>query len=125
MKDQTTTMKIIRLLARTGSLLCLGFLLFMLGGHLFGSGESMEMRNPGELLAFLLFPLSTILGLTIAWKWEGIGGMITITSIAGLFILRPDLLSSLLIFLLALPGILFLIYWLNYRIRRKRLSRSF
>jgi hypothetical protein len=109
-KNQIT--KLILWAARIWGSLSLAFLVFMILGDLFGTERSI---GSGHSASFLFFPVSTIIGLSIAWKWEGIGGLITIGGIIGFHILRPDLFLDLMIDGLAAPGLLFLIYWLLSR----------
>ena len=88
----------------------------MLVGHIVGSinGSADNLggfQNAKEMLIFFCFPISTIAGLALAWKREGLGGAITILGMLVLFVLRPDLLSARFILILSAPGFLFLFYW--------------
>ena len=72
------------------------------------------------MLAFL--PFGAVVGLILAWWWEGVGGGITVvSSLISLVIFlvvrdefRPGFLIPLLAF--AIPGILFLVYWFMSRL---------
>ena len=66
--------------------------------------------NRYDLIGLILFPGSTIIGLLLAFKWKGLGGLITISGIMLLHILRPEIASSFLISSFALPGLLYIIY---------------
>lgn len=111
MNDQPAVASIIQWIARiSGSLIWL-FLLFMLGGHLFGTEGFGSFRSTGEVLTFLFFPVTVMLGLIIAWKWDGPGGLIATIGMMGLFALRPELLSEIHMIGMAIPGLLFLLYW--------------
>jgi len=70
----------------------------------------------------VFFPTGVLTGLFLAWKWEGTGGIATIGSIIGLYVLRPDLILDPLIASLVAPGVLFLIYWL---LSRKQTETTF
>ena len=89
----------------------MAFLLFFLGAHVVakitGKGESLGRPSA----SFLFFPVSIIIGLGLAWKWEGLGGLITVVGITGFHIMRSDLHFNVMIDGLAAPGLLFLIYW--------------
>ncbi|NQV53214.1 MAG: hypothetical protein HQ500_08515 [Flavobacteriales bacterium] len=112
MTDLNKAITIIRWAARICSALILIFLLFFLIAHLFGEEESGEgFRNTQELATFLFFPISTVIGLSLGLKWEGLGGMITLLGMIGLLTLRPDLLYSVLILIPAIPGLLYVLYW--------------
>ncbi len=114
MKNQKRIATIIRLIARIWGSLILLFLLIFVGAHVLGGEGSADsgFNSAGERLIFYLtFPVGTMVGLAIAWKWEGLGGLITSGSIIGLFIMRPDLISGLFFVGMGLIGLLYLIYW--------------
>ena len=116
MKNKNRTATIILWIARIWGSLSLAFLLFMVGASVIGTytgGGNPDggFKSTSEMVSFLFFPLSVILGLGIAWKWEGLGGLITIGGIIGFHIIRPDLIFDFWIDGLAIPGLLFLIYW--------------
>lgn len=124
MKTEKPINTIIRWIARIWSLLSIAFILYMVIGHLFGS-EPQTINSTKDILAFSFFPTDVLIGLLIAWKWEGLGGIITIGSVAGLYVLRPDLIGNLLIGAVAAPGILFLVYWIMVRQKRETRFNNF
>ena len=70
-------------------------MLFFVLAHLFGEDESGEgFRTAKEVITFLCFPIGTILGLALAWKWELLGGMITTGALLLTFLFMPELLSN-------------------------------
>lgn len=102
--------------ARVWGTLIFAFVTFFLVTSFFGEwGEG--LRNPRELLVFLAFPISTVVGVGIALRWEGLGGLITTAGMLIAFIVRPDLIR-LLFFSVGVtgPGILYLVYWALTRI---------
>ena len=113
MKNQKKTLNTIRWIARIWGSLILAFVLFFVLGSIFGHEESGGgFENTSEVITFIFFPISSIIGLGIALKWEGLGGLITIGGIIGLFVMRPDLISNLyLITGITPPGILYILYW--------------
>lgn len=103
----------IRWIARISGSLILAFVLFFLLAYLFGEDESgNSFRNANEVITFIFFPVSTVLGLSLAYKWEGLGGFITLSGMFGLFIIRPDLINGVYMAIPIFPGILYTIYWL-------------
>lgn len=91
--------------------LVLAFLLYMLAGHLTGDAngtEGMRFTSTLDLIGFLLFPVSTIIGLLVAYRSPLIGGLIAVAGIVILLVLRPDLLVPEFLWLLV-PGLLFLL----------------
>jgi len=115
-KNKKQITQIIRWFARILGSLSLAFLLFMVGAHVLatitGEGETIgKFNSVSEMISFAFFPVSIIIGLGIAWKWEGLGGFITIAGIIGFHLIRPDLIFDLIINGLAAPGLLFIIYW--------------
>ena len=112
MKNQKKTASTIRWIARIWGSLILAFVLFFLLLHLFGNDESGEgFRSAGEVIQFLCFPISAIIGLGLAWKWEGLGGLITVGGMIVLAILRPDMIIDISTIAILIPGLLFIIYW--------------
>ena len=112
MTDLKKAMTIIRWSARVSGTLMLLFVLFFVFAHVFGDSESGEgFSNTKEVLSFICFPIATTIGLSLALKWEGLGGLITLLGMIGLLALRPDLLKSLLIMIPILPGFLYILYW--------------
>ena len=108
-------------IARITGTLLLAFLLFMLIGHLTGDANGpngMTFASNTDLLGFLLFPIGSIIGLGLAYKWKILGGTIAIASMAALYVLRPDLLQSYFV-ALALPAALYVLSgWLQLRSRK-------
>ena len=112
---------IIRLTARIWGSLILAFVLFFILGHLFGDeGLGLENLSNRDIITFICFPVSSVIGLSIALKNEKIGGFITTLGIIGLLIVRSDLITNPYIIIgIVPPGILYLVYWLL----SKKLSR--
>jgi len=112
MKNQKLTDSV-RWTARISGSLLLAFGLFFLLANIFGQDELGDgIRDSKEMVIFLLFPMSTILGLALAWKWEGLGGIITTAGMIWFFILRPELISNFYMVIPIIPGLLFIAYWL-------------
>ena len=111
------SVSIVRWIARISGGLLLAFLLFMLIGHLFGDANGpngMTFSSTADGLVFVLFPICPIIGLTLAYKWELAGGLLSVLAIVALLILRPELLRGPFIGF-ALPGILYIIHWAMVR----------
>jgi len=123
MKDKKRVATIIRWIARIWGGLCLFFLIFMVGAHVIGAisgtSDGAGFSSTQELISFLFFPISIMIGLGLAWKWDGLGGLITILGIVGFHIVRPDLIFDPMIDGLAAPGIFFIIYWFMTKDQRK------
>lgn len=105
----------IKWIARIWSILSLAFLLLFFGASIFSSGGA-DTFVFKDLFQFVFFPIGLTIGLIIAWKREGLGGIIAIGSIIGFHLQmlvthgKPDFV--LFIELLAAPGILFILYWI-------------
>ena len=120
MKNKKQIARIVLIIARIWGSLSLAFLVFMVGAHLigalFGSEESGSgFQSTAEVFSFIFFPVSIMIGLALAWKWEGLGGIITTIGIICFHILRPDLIFDPMIDALAFPGLLFILYWILVR----------
>jgi len=117
MKNKKQVALIVRWIARIWGSLSLAFMLLFVGAHLIGTitgeGEPIgKFNSVSEMISFAFFPVSIIIGLGIAWKWEGLGGFITIVGIIGFHLIRPDLIFNLMIDGLAIPGLFYILYWL-------------
>ena len=81
-------------------------------------GEGLGQAKPGEWVALTIFFLICV-GLIVAWKWEGLGGIIAVgCRIAWHVTMRITSGSFELILplaIMAVPGFLFLAYWLLTR----------
>ncbi len=124
MTADTRGTMIIRWIARIWGSLSLVFMLVFVVAHLWaaitGKGEPIgRFNSTSEMVSFIFFPVSIMIGLAVAWKWEGLGGLIATGGIIVFQIMRPDLLLDAAINALAAPGLLFLIYWLLSRNRTK------
>jgi len=120
MKSKNKLTRIILITARILGSISLLFLVFMVGAHLVGAilGEEPSgngFQSTAEVLSFICFPVSIMIGLGLAWKWEGLGGIITVIGIICFHIIRPDLILNPMIDGLAFPGFLFLLYWILNR----------
>ena len=109
MLSKKRTLKIILWLARILGALVIIFLLLMTIGELF-TDSNITAISQSDAIALILFPGSTIIGLLLAFKWKGLGGLITVGGLICLHIVRPDLASSFLISSFAIPGFLYIIY---------------
>jgi len=124
--------KLIRRIARIWSAPIILYSLMMLSGYAWNwltIGKADPYAVEGypfiEAVPPILMFLS-VLGLAIAWRWERLGGAINLVFLLGvivvLLITRPltDDLSFVLIpylmtIVIAIPGILFLVYWRRSR----------
>lgn len=99
-------------IARIWGTLILAFLLGFLVPGIFGAEAGEGLRDAREIVTFILFPMCTVVGLGVAYRWAGLGGLIATAGTIGLFVLRPDLvLSPWFTFAIAPPGVLYLAYW--------------
>ncbi len=103
----------IRWIARILSAIVIVFVLFFLLADIFGSEEAgFGSMSAKDAIAFAFFPLGSIIGLALAWKWEGLGGLVAVLSIVALVFIRPDILSNfLLVGMVVVPGLIFILYW--------------
>lgn len=122
--------KTILWIARIWGGLILAFVLFFLIAHILEAfnGETQNgggFANIQEVIAFIGFPICTIIGLAIAYKREGLGGLIASLGLVLMLIVltyfmpRPENTNildfikkfSIFIFYIFPPGLLYLIYW--------------
>lgn len=121
MKNQKQIATIIRWIARIWGSLLFVFVLIMVGGELIKhlSGEpQFFIDSISDIIGLLFFPIFCI-GVGIALKWDGLGGLIIIGAIIITQIADGRLTLDLLTGLFAISGLLFLIYWYLSRIQQK------
>lgn len=71
----------IRWIARVASVASLGALAWLIVGEGFN-----PLHLPGkELVLCLLFPFGVALGLALGWRWEGVGGVLSLGCLAGFY----------------------------------------
>lgn len=113
-KNKNMTVIIMRWIARILGSAGVALVMLFVIAHLFNP-EGSGSPTFGEAVGLFFFPFGVCLGLIIAWKWEGLGGMITIVSIVGFHLtmlaVGGSLDINLFIDALAAPGFLFLIAW--------------
>lgn len=91
--NSTDPMKTPRLVARIMSALFVGFAFFMFIGETI---ESAKRANPepmtfNTIIQLTLFGIG-LLGLALAWKWEFIGGIISLLAFITIFFVNPAVL---------------------------------
>lgn len=101
--------RLVRWTARVWSICSIGLLLG------FVVGEGINPKTSAEALGLLFFPLGISVGMVLAWWKEGLGGSVTIGSLAAFYAIHLVTSGSLprgaawLVF--AAPGFLFLLSW--------------
>jgi len=109
--------RILRRIAQMWSLLSIAFVLLFVIGELFN--PSGPAPTPAEWVGLAFFPIGVVVGLVLAWRWEGIGGGTAVLSLLAFytweFICRGDFPGGPFFLLVAAPGFLFLIYWARSR----------
>ena len=79
-------------IARGWGGIILAFVLFFLIAPIFGNEEGRTgFTNTRDIITFILFPISTIIGLAIAYKWEGTGGLISSLAIVFAMLLNETI----------------------------------
>ena len=120
MAQQLLSLCVLRWTARALSVLVLGVVLCFA----FGEGLNLSRFTARELVLFLFFPTGVCLGMALAWRWEGLGGAVTVASLAAFYLVDRLTSSSfprgLALVAMASPGFLFLLCWLWTRLGAKQ-----
>ncbi len=99
---------LLRWTARLSSLFFTGIFLLML----LGEGFDPVKITHREWVSLFFFPLGLILGLTLAWWKEGLGGVLALgATFAGIFISDANTSGGGYMLLCASPALLFILYW--------------
>ncbi|MDX2247970.1 MAG: hypothetical protein SF052_14390 [Bacteroidia bacterium] len=109
MEKSISTPQIIRWSARVWGILSIAFLLFMIGGHIFGD-EPQNFNNNREIVSLIFFPGGILAGLILALKWEKVGGLIAGLSMVVFFIMAPNALGTVWFWVIVAPALLFLVH---------------
>ena len=103
----------LRWIARILSLATISILFF------FFIGEGFDFSKIGlnEWLGLTFFPLGLVIGLMISWRNEGLGGAISVISLFAFYFIYGLILNGRIwqgwtFIMFAIPGFLFLVYWL-------------
>ena len=106
--------------ARILSLAVIGVLLLFV----FGEGFNPLHLSLRDWVLFLFFPFGLCLGMVVAWRWEGLGGTITVGSLASFYVahrlLSPGFPRGVAFLAISTPGFLFLLCWLLTRSRARQ-----
>jgi hypothetical protein len=114
---------VIRWIARIWGTLIWAFVTFFLLAHIFGDADAAPgwWRDPRELITFLVFPVGTVIGLAMAWKWEGVGGLIvTLGMVIGLSTGGGHWDELFFSVGVLGPGVLYLLSWSLSRLVKSR-----
>ena len=122
MEDKTRSRalltQVIRWTARAWSVASVGLIL----AFLVGEGFHPSQITAREWLGLVFFPVGITVGMILAWWREGLGGAITVASLAVFYLIPLATAGALpkgwafLVF--AMPGFLFLLYWATVRSAR-------
>ena len=112
----TQLIRIVRWIARLGSLASIG----LLSAFLIGEGGVTLQLSMGEWLGLLLFPGGVIIGMILGWWREGWGSVLVFVSLAAFyvqqFMLDGNIPRGPWFFIFALPGLFFAVsWWLSHR----------
>jgi hypothetical protein len=111
----------IRRIARIWSIIIIGLGVLMFIAEIIAAFTTESEPYPfyENIIPFTMF--TAVVGLAVAWKWEGVGGAITIISVLanlGVYLLTGrTAVGAVMVILIPLmiPGILFLVYWSQSR----------
>ena len=114
---------LIRKMARIWSAIIIGFGVIIFVAEIFEAFSSELNPYPWyeNLIPVTLF--TAVVGLALAWRWEGPGGAITIISLAlnvGIYLVTGREAVGMVVLILTpilIPGVLFLVCW--YRLNKK------
>jgi hypothetical protein len=99
---------VLRWVARLGSL----FSMALLALFLFGEEMNPSQLITTEILGLLFFPLGVTMGMLLGWRWETLGGTVTVLSLLAfykvMYAASGRFPEGIWFMLFALPGLLFL-----------------
>jgi hypothetical protein len=120
--SETRSVRVLRWSARVLSILVGGIVLLFV----FGEGLNLSRFTMRESVLFLLFPFGVCMGMAVAWRWEGLGGGVTVASLAAFYLVHrftsPGFPRGFAFVAMAAPGFLFLLCWWKERRPTKGLA---
>ena len=100
-------------IARSWSLISIGFILLSVFGELFSPHASNPTSK--EMVGIAFFPVGVLIGLALGLWREGLGGAIGVGSLVGFYIwchvVKGRFASGPFFLAVAAPGIIFLLVW--------------
>jgi hypothetical protein len=104
----------IRWIARIWSIASVGFILLIAVGELLYP-HAPPPSSFRDLVGLFFFPFGTCVGMILAWRWEGVGGGVTVVSLLAFYTLLRVIDGWFprgpYFALVAMPGALFLLLW--------------
>jgi hypothetical protein len=113
LKNKTKLLTRISWVSRIWGIVYIVFFLFMLIGYAIMDQPSQDDTvNPlgTRVVIAFIFVFGYFAGLILAWKWEGLGGLIAITCIIS-FAITIQNMPVHIYMLMVIPALLFLICW--------------
>ena len=113
----------VRWIAKVCSIVSVGLILsIVVGETLYPHAASPTVLR--DILGLFFLPFGVCLGMVLAWRWEGLGGWITVGSLVAFYVLLRiadgRFPRRLFFALLAAPGALFLASWAMTEIGKRR-----
>lgn len=102
--------KLLSWVLRVLSGLIIVFFLFMFIGETFFGENPRKPLSTNDILQLSAMGLGLI-GLGLAWKWELIGGIITLAAFVVLVFINPNVIHPSLLFVVPITAILFIVLW--------------
>ncbi|MCX6231295.1 MAG: hypothetical protein NTZ33_07105 [Bacteroidetes bacterium] len=94
-------------------------LIYFIGIQLLFPENRSHALPPIEQIMIWFFPIGYFVGLIISWRWDLIGGLLSILGLIVTVIFRPDLFFLALV--LSIPADLFILYWF---LAKKQLKKA-
>ena len=118
------TTNLIRKIARIWSIVIIALTLFILIAEIIGTFVPVQSMNEPYPWYENLIPLSMVLsvvGLAIAWRWEGFGSVLCVFFVIATYVMylafvrsdRGIYIVPIILLPILIPGILFLVSWLR------------
>ncbi|MBK8900531.1 MAG: hypothetical protein IPM53_05065 [Anaerolineaceae bacterium] len=108
LQKPTTLILVLRWVARLGSFVSLTFLLFFF----FGQEMNFNQLTTSEIVGLLFFPVGITVGMLLGWRWETLGGAVTVLSLLAfykvMYAASGRFPNGIWFALFALPGLIFL-----------------
>jgi hypothetical protein len=121
--DKENRLKVIRRAVKIVIGIFIGLTVLMLPAYRMEDGSLLPEGN--NAIPFLFSPIGYTLGLIVALKWEGLGGLINVACVIGwqiaLHAVKSDSGTGFVFYLTAIPGLVFIALWYaEQKLKRER-----
>ncbi len=109
------SMRAVLWIARIVSVIIVVFLVFMVVGYTVNPQGSGSGPNMPEWFGLALFPFGLCIGYVIGWRWQLLGGAVSLICLVAFLVLMRELDMILILSVVGIPAVLYIVYGIHRR----------